>query len=219
MDENKNLAPVEGSHILSTAFKVESNSAAEFLIQKFTKLEKAVAGYDQLPESKIPAKNEEIRQIVSSTLDLGYLAQRAMITYWKQMDSDKSLSKLKPKYLKLFQQLVEENYLEKAREYVNSKYQIPLVKVEDESPFFHILGKIKKPDVDLLVDFKILQAKDGTYHVVDVKLDETSLESTYRSSFNRIIRKKDGLKEGFPELLRVMEKRLEELKKGGATRL
>ena len=37
--------------------------------------------------------------------------------------------------------------------------------------------------------------------------------------FNRIIKKHGGIQKGFPELMKVMEKRLGELKNGKATKL
>ena len=70
----------------------------------------------------------------------------------------------------------------------------------------------------MLVEFRLRKIGEQ-FRIVDIKLDETSLESTYRSSFNRIIRKEGSLENGFPELIRVMEKRLKELRAGSATRL
>lgn len=205
--------PVPGSNILSLGYEMKEGSATDFLITQIKKLEKTV-------NSNSRDQDKKIRTLVSSVLDLDRLGRRALIAHWSELGKSAEGKQKRARYLELFKDLVEENYLEKARQYVSGKYQIPLteeVNFED-SDISIVKGKILKTDVDLLVEFKIQKQASG-YKVIDVRLDETSLESTYRGSFNRIIRKKGGLNEGFPELLRVMNKRLAELKKGSATRL
>lgn len=216
--EEVNAKAVPGSNVLLTAFDVEKAPATQFIIDRFLQLEKIVQNYDKLNPAQKKEVDQKIRQIVSSVLDLSHLGKRAMLTYWDEMSKTKEGQEQLNEYIKLFKNLVEENYLEKARTYVSGKYQIPLIEEETQGGFTFVRGKIKKEDVDLLLEFKLVNSEKD-FKIVDVKLDETSLEATYRSSFNRIIRKKGGLKEGFPELLRVMSKRLEELKQGEATRL
>jgi len=211
--------PVEGSSILMSSYEISADSPSAFLVGKIIELEKAVADYETLPSGEKKKKDDEIRKIVSSALDLDRLGRRALITYWDKLGKSKAGLKKRKTYIKLFKELVEENYIQKTRTYMSGKYQIPLVREEPGPRGSHlILGRIKKSDVDLIVEFKLLKT-ESDYRVADVRLDETSLESTYRGSFNRIIRKKGGLEAGFPELLRVMRKRLDELKQGSATRL
>lgn len=210
--------PVQGSEVLKSTYEIKEGSASAFLAKRFIELEKTVKAFDDTSPEQEVENNSKLRKIVSSSLDLDRLAERALISYWDEVGESKALADRRDEYTKLFKELVEENYLEKAKTYISRKYQIPLTDESKRRKYSIVTGKIKKPDVDLIVEFKLLQS-DGAYRVVDVKLDETSLEASYRSSFNRIIRKQGGIEEGFPELLRVMEKRLAELKKGEATRL
>ncbi|MBN8554591.1 MAG: ABC transporter substrate-binding protein [Deltaproteobacteria bacterium] len=208
--------PIEGSQILSTTYKIEPGSASEFLIQNTIALEKLVAGIDKAKGEDAKKKEAAIKSLVSGILDLDVLGRRALITYWDEVNKTANGKKLLSQYMATFKKLVEENYLEKARQYVNGKYQIPLTGEEKTAKGSKITAKIKKTDVDLLVEFYVVKGDKG-WRVVDIKLDDTSLEETYRGSFNRIIKKKGGIEAGLPELIAVMDKRLQELKKGKAT--
>jgi ABC-type transporter MlaC component len=220
---NAKLTPVPGSAILSTAYVVKPDSASAFLTQEIVRLEKMLSGESS---SKLKAQEAKVRALISSTLDLERLAERSLAGHWVELGKSAQGRQRREKYRKLFRQLVEENYIEKARTYVTGKYQIPLLSESVQGDRVIILGEIKKTDVNLRVEFHLMASgakgdklSGKGFRVVDVKLDETSLEATYRSSFNRIIRKQGGLAAGFPELLNVMERRLTELKKGVATRL
>jgi len=220
--------PVPGSSILFTSHDIEPDSPSEFLISHIRKLEEAVANYDLLPEAKQKETDEKIKRLVSQVLDLEHLARQALsagtvkegklVTYWEELGGSKEGATKRQRYGALFKKLVEENYLEKARTYMSGKYKIPLVGETQEGEKWIVRGQIEKQDADLVLEFKLAKP-NGVFRVTDVKLDETSLESTYRGSFNRIIRNKGGLEQGFSELMGAMQKRLDELKKGGATRL
>lgn len=211
--------PIVGSQILLTRYAIPEGSATQFLANEIIKLEKLV-GTDTEDQAgaKIKSQEKEIRSVISAVLDLDHLAQRALISHWDDLSKSKEGLAKRAKYHKLFKELVEQNYLEKARTYISGRYQIPFVSESVKENKVVVLGEIKKPDVNLRVEFHMVKTPTA-YRVQDVRLDETSLEATYRSSFNRIIRKQGGLEAGFPELIRVMEKRLAELKKGEATRL
>jgi ABC-type transporter MlaC component len=209
---------VDGSQILSTTYKIQPESASAFLADGVIQLEKVVKGIDQLKGDSAKKRDLEIKSLVSGILDLNVLGQRALATHWEQLGKTKKGREEREKYMKLFRQLVEENYLEKARTYINGKYQIPLTNEKVSSNGTIFTAKINKTDVDLLVEFRLVKA-GPSWRVVDIKLDETSLEETYRGSFNRVIKKKGELKVGMPELLAVMDRRLQELKKGRATSL
>jgi ABC-type transporter MlaC component len=159
-----------------------------------------------------------MRGVVSGVLDLQTLGQGAMVTHWNALGKTPKLKKMRDKYMSLFQQLIEENYMEQARKYIGGKYQITFTSEDTQSKKPMVKAKIKKTDVDVLVEFDVLKQKD-VWKVQDIRLDTTSLEATYRSSFNRLIKKKGGLDSGFPELLKSMEKRLAELRSGKAESL
>lgn len=209
--------PIAGSEILRTAYEVQTGSATAFLVKEISRLEKVVQG---TKKKNISKENKQIREIVSGVLDLDHLGQRALVSHWEELAKTSKGLQMRDRYLKLFRELVEENYLEKAKKYVSGNYHIPFLQEEHKGNKTRVLSRIKRKDVDLILEFFLSKKDEKVWRVTDIRLDETSLEGTYRSNFNRVIRKQGGLESGFPELLRVMDKRLKELRaEGGATRL
>ena len=210
--------PIKGSKILQSTYKVKAKSPSKRLVRAILNLEKAADGLDKLKGPEAEKKDRKIQKIVSGVMDLKTLGQRALIRYWDELGASKTGRKQRSQYQSLFVSLIEANYLDKIRDYMSGKYEIPLILETIVKTKAIVEARIKKTDVDVIVEFHFHKnSKD--WRIVDVKLDETSLEATYRSSFNRIIRKKGGLKTGFPELLNVMKERLAELEKGEGTKL
>jgi phospholipid transport system substrate-binding protein len=209
---------VPGSRILWTEYVVTEGSPTDSIVKSVIKLEGVV---EQLKGKKGTAKKaleDQMRGVVSAVLDLQTLGQGAMVTHWNALGKTPKLKKMRDKYMSLFRQLIEENYMEQARKYIGGKYQITFTSEDTQSKKPMVKAKIKKTDVDVLVEFDVLK-QEGGWKVQDIRLDTTSLEATYRSSFNRLIKKKGGLDSGFPELLKSMEKRLAELRSGKAESL
>ncbi len=208
---------VPGSQVLSTSKPIAKDSATGLLAERIVKLEKEINNMPSAKGATAKKMDANVRTMVSEILDLNSLAKGALATYWNDFGKKKSPTlKDRARYMKLFKELVEENYLEKARIYVGGKYQIVLTEENKGQAGISVLGHIKKTDVDMDLEFQMAK-NDEAWRVRDIQLDSTSLESTYRGSFNSIIKKKGGFKAGFPEIMRAMEKRLKELKKGRAT--
>ncbi len=211
--------PVKGSRLLFTSFKTSSsNSATKFVINSVIDVEKIMEGVSAQNSNAVKQKDPQLRKFISSVLDLESLGRGALATYWAELDKSASGKKQKERYLRLFKSLVEENYLEKIRLYVGGKYQIILTGEKSGPQKTIVFATIKKKEADVMVEFH-LKKKGENWSIVDTKLDETSLEEAYRGSFNRIIKKNGGIEKGLPELLKVMDKRLAELKQGKATKL
>lgn len=210
---------VPGSDILKTIYKIDTGTASDFVVAAVRDLEKVVKEIKKLKGAEERKKEDSLRKMVSALLDLNHLGQRAMATHWDELGKTGKGRSYREQYMNLFRSLVEENYMEQARKYIGGNYVLTLTEESQAGDgSATVKGRIKKPDLDVIVEFELLKVKDA-WRIVDIKLDATSLEGTYRSSFNRIIKKKGGLDTGFPELLSTMRKRLAELKQGGATRL
>jgi len=210
--------PVEGSKALQLVGTAAPQSATQFVLDSVIELEKVVDGIKNSTGKAKAEKEAELRRILSTKLDLSRLGQRALISHWDELGKTAKTRAQRERYMKLFRQLIEENYMEQARKYIGGDYVMTLTG-EEKGPegLTKVNGRIKKPDVDVIVEFHVVKAAPS-WRISDIQLDATSLEATYRSSFNRIIRKKGGLNQGFPELLSTMDKRLAELKKGKATK-
>lgn len=210
--------PVSGSQLLFMTYAPKGpDSATSYMMKNILEVEKLMGGVKQ-DDRQIKAKDPALRKFISSVLDLDTLGRNALATYWDELGKTSDGKKKRETYLTTFKKLVEENYMEKIRVYVGGNYRITLTGEQPNKRGTSVNAMIKKKDADVMVEFQ-LQKKDGNWAIIDTKLDDTSLEEAYRGSFNRIVKKHGGLQKGFPELIRVMEKRLEELKKGKATKI
>jgi ABC-type transporter MlaC component len=210
--------PIAGSKMLFAVSTPKPGSASKFIVESIVAVEKLMEDVSETNEVEIKKRDPQMRKIISSILDLDGLGKLALSTHWSEIEKTAAGRKQLDRYLQLFRQLVEENYLEKIRVYIGGKYQITFLGETTDKRGTIVQASIKKKDADLIVEFQAWNTT-GKWVVRDVRLDETSLQETYRGSFNRIIKKHGGVKAGFPELLKVMEKRLVELKKGKATKL
>jgi len=204
---------VVGSGILFTEYSIGEGSPTSAIVKSVVKLEGIVNQLKGKKGAEKKSLENQMRLAVSSVLDLNHLGQRAMVTHWDSLGKTKKFKKMRENYMSLFRQLIEENYMEQARKYIGGNYRITFTSEDAASAKSLVKARIKKTDVDVLVEFDLV--RDGKdWRVQDIRLDTTSLEATYRSSFNRLIKKKGGLEAGFPELLKSMEKRLAELRAG-----
>lgn len=210
--------PVVGSKVLLTEFQITSGSSAAAITAAVIELETIVAKMKNKSGAEKKALENQMRSVVSAILDLQHLGQRAMVTHWENLGKTAKLKKMRDNYMKLFRQLIEENYMEQARKYIGGNYQIIFTSQDEKGTKPMVKGRIKKTDVDVLVEFDVVK-QGSAWKVQDIRLDTTSLEATYRSSFNRLIKRKGGLDAGFPELLKSMEKRLAELRSGSSKSL
>lgn len=209
---------VPGSKVVRLVKPAEKASGTLFVVDSVIELERIVDGLRKSEGAAKKEREKELRRVLSAKLDLGRLGQRAMITHWETLGKTSKGRAQRDRYMKLFRDLLEENYIEQARKYIGGDYEMTLTGEQKEGDSMTIVnGRIKKPDVDVLVEFDVFKDR-GVWRIADIKLDATSLEATYRSSFNRIIKKKGNLDLGFQELLSTMDKRLAELRKGKATR-
>ncbi len=207
-----------GSQIVYVSEPPKSGSASDFVIAHIIKLEKALQSGKELSDMELKKKDPLIKEIVSSVLDLQALGLKALSTHWDELGKTASGKKQRSRYESVFKNLVEENYLQKIRHYIRGQHQIHFTGELSGPTGVRVMARIQKKDVDVFVEFDV-EKRGSSWKVVDTKLDETSLQETYRSSFNRIIRKNGGLAKGFPELLKAMDKRLAELRGGKATQL
>jgi len=211
--------PVSGSAVLRTVMQINAGTSADFVVNTIRSAEKIVDGMEALKGKPLKDREAQLRKLITSSLDIPRLGERAMSAYWNKLGKTAKGKKQREKYMSLFRQLLEENYMEQARKYIGGKYTIVIhTEVPSKEGLVTLNGRIKKKDVDVIVEWDLVK-EAALWKIVDVRLDSTSLEATYRSSFNRIIKKRGGLEVGFPELLQTMQKRLAELKNGKATKL
>lgn len=219
--QEKNYQPIEGSQIFKRSFEFKDQSATAFVVDRLVSLEKQIRKEGAVTEEALQKQDKQIREAVSAVLDLESIGRYALSMHWDAVAAQEGGKALLENYMKVFKNLVEENYLERAREYLSGNHEIRFSREfeteERDEKFTVVEGSIKQPDIDLILQFYV-QKEGDNYQVHDIRLDETSLRGTYRGSFNRTVGKRlraaqdkeQGRKEGVSELVDLMNSRLAE---------
>ncbi|TVQ78513.1 MAG: hypothetical protein EA369_06700 [Bradymonadales bacterium] len=228
--EETQAVAIEGSQIFRKAFEFEKTSATGFVLERLLELERVIRQENNSSGPLVAKQDEEIRRLVSQVLDLESIGNFALGRHYQPLQETELGKKRYAEYISVFRRLVEENYLESARRYLGGNHEISFRSetktVVREESFEIVEASIRQPDVDLVLQFFVVQ-EEGKRKIVDIRLDATSLRETYRGSFNRIINprvreaknQEEGRMAGLSELIEAMSNRLAELQSGGATRL
>jgi ABC-type transporter MlaC component len=216
------------SQIFKTSFSYPADSATHFVVARLVDLEKSIRSDTELSAERLKLQDQEIRKAVSAVLDLEAIGRYALSAHWDALSAQPKGKEKLESYLQVFKGLVEENYLERARQYLSGKHEIRFSRefketVRDEE-FIVVEGSIRQPDIDLILKF-FVKKFGNEYRVHDVQLDDTSLRGTYRGSFNRMVNPKvraakdqeAGRLEGVTELIETMNKKLAERKSSASS--
>jgi phospholipid transport system substrate-binding protein len=156
------------------------------------------------PELKKPQKEPQRRQALKNTIgkifDYSEMAQRSLATHWKERAPAE-----KNEFTSLFETLLENSYAVKIESYHNEK--IVYLKESVDGQYAEVKSKVIAPKGDeYTLDYRLMQ-KGGKWMVYDVVIEGVSLVSNYRGQFNRIINK-----QGYPELLKKLRAKSQEIK-------
>ncbi|HYO98201.1 MAG TPA: ABC transporter substrate-binding protein [Polyangiaceae bacterium] len=155
--------------------------------------------------SKTAAQDKKVEQAFDQVLDYDSLAQESLREFWKD---------LKPEEQKAFQETLTK--------LVRGAYRKSLKKIGDYNVEYkgaapaqagQVVRTVAKSRSDareepVSVDY-VVREQAGSWRIVDIVTEGSSLVGNYRSQFRRIIKQKNGIKDGFPELLKRMKTRLE----------
>jgi phospholipid transport system substrate-binding protein len=146
------------------------------------------------------AKRSEMRKIVSSFLDFGELARRALGKHWDEINHSQ-----RAEFVSVLRDLIERNYLKQVHGQPNYdlRFDTETVSGSEATVNATLDATSNSKKVKVEMQYKLLYK--GTHWLVyDVITDEQSMLENYRAEFNRII-----TKESFDALLKRMKKRLE----------
>lgn len=146
-------------------------------------------------KARLQVKNE-----LSGILDLHEMAHLILVKHW-----DKLTQTEREKYAGLLSKLVEKVAYPQIEKYFNGKLEVKCVGEKPlESGNQEVLTHIiyKEEDLTLNTEFRLHPTASG-WRIYDVVTDGESLLLIYRNQHMGIIKDK-----GFPELVRLMEKKL-----------
>lgn len=167
-----------------SSFAFASDSASEIVTETVEKVkETVVARKSQLSPEEL---DKELRDIISPVFDFREMSRRSLAKYWKQATPDQQ-----KEFVDLFSSLLAKNYLKKIRD--NAENSLMNIVGEQDAGKNR---KVVKTTVDVdgtsaSIDYR-MRAKDDTWKVYDVIVENIGLVSNYRSEFSSIVQK-DGV--------------------------
>jgi phospholipid transport system substrate-binding protein len=126
-------------------------------------------------------RQDQLRQIVSSTFDFTEMAKSALGYHWKQISPAQQ-----QEFTTAFVAFIEDSYLSKINDYRGQ--QVTFGTVSNDGPqYAQVNTDIVPPTGDAIhVNYRLLQ--DGsTWKIYDVTVDAISIIANYRNQFNRVM--------------------------------
>lgn len=145
------------------------------------------------------SRRKEMRKVINARFDFRAMSQRTLATNWKKTSDEQ-----KQEFVQLFAQLIENTYIGRIEAYTDEKVDYPGEKIKGKKAVVETL--ILTPSVDIPINYKVYQKKNGEWWVYDVIIEGISLISNYRSSYQEIVKK-----EGFDGLIAKMKAKIKEL--------
>jgi phospholipid transport system substrate-binding protein len=138
--------------------------------------------------------------LVRSKFDFWAMSQRTLAVNWNRATPEQ-----RQRFVALFSQLLEDTYRERIGSYTYQNEYVKYVseKVEGTRGEVHTFVVANN---EIPVTYRV-RLKGQEWLVYDVVVEEVSLISNYRSTYNEIVRR-----EGMDGLLKRMEQRIRELK-------
>ena len=143
-------------------------------------------------------KRLEMREIISKRFDFRAMSQRTLDTNWKKATKDEQRQ-----FVDLFAQLIQNSYIGKVEAYTSETVEYPAEKIKGKRAVVDTL--IITSSTEIPVNYK-LYLKKAEWYVYDVIIEGVSLISSYRSTYQEIVKK-----DGFQGLFVKMEEKLKEL--------
>ncbi|MEN8211612.1 MAG: ABC transporter substrate-binding protein [Thermodesulfobacteriota bacterium] len=148
---------------------------------------------DEKKEEKI----ESLRRILHERFSFAKMSQLSLARHWrKRSDEEKKV------FIDMFGQLLEETYVSKIDTYTDEK--VVYVKEFIRGKKAQINTKIITDTVEIPIDYRMYETKDGKWMVYDLVIEGVSLVGNYRSQFDQILQK-----ESYEKLVENLKKKLD----------
>lgn len=149
---------------------------------------------------------DKVEVLVRSKFDFEAMSQRTLGVNWKNATPNQ-----RARFIALFSQLLEDTYRLRIRNYTYQDERVEYIG-ENVNGTRGQVDTLVISNKEIPVSYRV-RLKGNEWLVYDVIVEEVSLISNYRSSYNEIIRQ-----EGFDGLLKRLEEKVKELKTALHTR-
>ncbi|WP_457551889.1 Tgt2/MlaC family protein [Desulfobacula sp.] len=146
------------------------------------------------PEQELSEqKRTSLRNLIHEQFSFAKMSQLCLARHWKKRNDEE-----KKHFIELFGKLLEETYVSKIESYTNEK--VVFLKEYVKKRKAQVNTKVITASVEIPIDYRLYQTKDGIWLVYDVVIEGVSLVGNYRSQFDQILQK-----EPFEKLIQDLE--------------
>ncbi|CCK79885.1 MlaC/ttg2D family ABC transporter substrate-binding protein [Desulfobacula toluolica] len=133
-------------------------------------------------EESTAKRRASLRKVIHERFSFAKMSQLSLARHWNQRSDEE-----KKAFIELFGQLLEDTYVAKIEAYTSEK--VIYVKEFVKKNKAQVSTKVVSDTVEIPIDYRMYQAKDGSWMVYDMVIEGVSLVGNYRSQFDQILRK------------------------------
>jgi phospholipid transport system substrate-binding protein len=154
----------------------------------------------------------EAKVLIDDILDWPELTRRALGSNWRDLEEAE-----RRRFSRLLRRLIEASYRSRlryaVREDVDEPREVEIDWLEEDvdDDDADLVAKVSGGGESALLGFSLRWTDEGRWRVYDVAIDDLSTVRTYRSNFNKIIKRK-----GWDELIARLEQKTEDIEAGRA---
>ncbi len=148
-------------------------------------------------DENIEKRRANLKKIINQRFSFAKMSQLSLSKNWKKRTKEE-----KKAFILLFGQLLEDTYVSKIESYTDEK--IIFVKEYVKKKKAQINTKIITKSVEIPIDYRMYQAKDGSWMVYDIVIEGVSLVGNYRTQFKQILQK-----QSYEELVEELKKKID----------
>ncbi len=156
-----------------------------------------------------PDKKEERRDrigaLIRDRFHFEEMSKRSLAKHWKKRTAEE-----KTEFIKIFSDLLETSYISKIEAYTDEKISYDKERIKGKGKYGIVNTTIITKSVEIPIDYKLIR-KNDKWWVYDVVIEGVSFVSTYRSQYNKIIKR-----ESFAKLIQSMKAKLIQLNESAA---
>lgn len=145
-------------------------------------------------------RRSQIRAVIRDRFDFREMARRSLAANWNKRSSEEQ-----KEFVEIFSDLLQSSYIGKIEGYTDEKITYDKEVLKKEGRYGIVSTTIIAKDVNIPIDYKLI-LKNDKWWVYDVVVEGVSFISTYRSQYNRVIKR-----ESYAALIEKMKSKLNEI--------
>ena len=148
-------------------------------------------------ETATRQRRETLRKVIFEQFNFEKMSQLCLGKHWKERTDEE-----KKEFIELFGKLLEDTYISKIEGYTNEKVEYLKEVITDKRA--QVNTKIITEKIEIPIDYRLYQEKDGSWKVYDIVIEGVSLVGNYRSQFDEILQR-----DNYEKLIEELKKKVE----------